>query len=91
MIKELRIYWRLRPTIKQLKGLFAMRLRTNVVIQILMTLMQGYNQISDLLPLKYKEPATLIMGVVQAVVAVMAHYSNPDGTTADQEYVKPSK
>lgn len=68
-----------------------MRLRTNIVVQILMTLMQAYNQISDLLPAKWKDSATLVMGIVQAVVALIAHYSNPDGTPAALKYVAPVK
>jgi len=91
MIKELRIYWRLRPYINQLKELCKMRLRTNIVIQILMTLMQAYNQISDLLPAKWKDTAALVMGIIQSVVALLAHYSNPDGTPAASAYAVPKK
>jgi hypothetical protein len=91
MIKEFRIYWRLRPYIKQLKELFKMRLSLNVIVQILMLLMQAYNQIGDLLPAKWKTPATLIMGIIQAVVALMAHMVNPDGSSAALPYTAPKK
>lgn len=90
MFTELRIYLRLRPYIKQLKEICKMRLSLNLIVQILMTAMQAYNQISDLLPAKWKTPAALVMGIIQGLVALLAHYSNPDGTPATVAYVAPT-
>lgn len=91
MIKELKIYWKLRPIIKQFKELTKMKFSLNVVIQILMLILQGYNQISDMLDPETRQVATLIMGIIQAVVALLAHYRNPDGTPAKAAYIpKPS-
>ena len=68
-----------------------MRLSLNIVIQILMLVCQAYNQISGMLPQEAREIATLVMGVIQAVAALLAHYRNPDGTPAATAYVKPAR
>ena len=89
MIKEIRMYWRLRPYIKRIKELAHMKLSWNVVVQIIVTLMQAYNQVSDLLPEKWKPGAAVIMGAIQGIVAMISHFSNPDGSSAKLPYEPP--
>lgn len=89
MLKEIRMYWRLRPYINQLKELFAMKFSVNILIQILATIAQALNQIGDLFPPDHRMTVTLIIGVIQAVVALMAHFKNPDGTSAKLPYDAP--
>jgi hypothetical protein len=89
VFKALRIYWRLRPQIKELKKVMKMKFSLNMIVQILMILAQGYNQISDMIPDEHKTLAALIIGVVQAVTALLAHYANPDGSSVRTSYIPP--
>ncbi|MBN1567948.1 MAG: hypothetical protein JXA73_08870 [Acidobacteria bacterium] len=68
-----------------------MRLSVNMVIQILMTLLQAYNAVSDMLPDDWKGGAAAIMAIIQAVVAAIAHFKNPDGSSAKVAYIPPPK
>lgn len=88
MIRELRIYWRLKPYIKQLKGEFAMKLSWNMIIQVLATIAQALNVILDILPGKQKAIAATVIGVIQVIVARAGSLSNPDGTPAAAPYIK---
>lgn len=89
MINELRIYWRLRPVIKQLKGLFAMRLSIQIIVQAVLLLMQGINQVMDLLPAKGKAVAMSLLLVCQTFIAIRNLWVNPDGTHATLPYTPP--
>jgi len=88
VIRELRIYWRLRPIIKQAKELSNMKLSVNVVIQLLALVAQAINATQDLLPPKGKFWAMVILSVVQGISAVLAHFANPDGTPVTEPYAK---
>ena len=88
MIRELRIYWRLRPIIKQAKELSNMKLSINVVIQLLALVAQAINATQDLLPPKGKFWAMVVLSAVQGISAVLAHFANPDGTPATEPYAK---
>ena len=88
MIRELRIYWRLRPLITQSRKLTHMRLSINVAIQMLALVAQGLNVSVDLLPAKGKFWAMVALSAVQGSAAVLAHFANPDGTPAEAAYLK---
>lgn len=68
-----------------------MKLRTNVLSQIVMTIIQGANQTIDLVPQKGKFWVAIGVGVMQLAGAVLAHASNPDGTDAQLPYTPPEK
>ena len=68
-----------------------MKLSLNVIIQLLMVILQVYNQIGEMLPDEWKHIATFVMTLIQAIVALLAHYKNPDGTPVTLAYVKPVK
>jgi hypothetical protein len=89
MLREIRIYWRLRPFIEQLKGEFHMKLSWNVVIQIIGTIVQALNAVGGLLPVKNQVLIASVVGVLQALTALFSHFSNPDGSPAEVAY-KPS-
>jgi hypothetical protein len=91
MFTELRIYLRLRPYINQLKKECHMKFSWNLVVQILGTIAQALNALGDLAPVKYKFAIASIVGIVQAISGLIAHYSNPDGTPATVAYVAPAK
>jgi hypothetical protein len=86
MIRQLRIYLRLGPLISQFEELTRMKLSVNVVIQMLALAAQGLNATQDLLPAKGKFWAMVALSAVQGVTAVLAHFSNPDGTSAQAPY-----
>ena len=65
-----------------------MKLSVNSIIQTLMLAMQGLNQASDVLPPKAKFWAMLAISAMQGVVGIMAHFVNPDGTSAKVAYIK---
>lgn len=88
MIRELRIYWRLRPLLNQLQELTHMRFSVNVAIQMLALVAQGLNASVDLLPAKGKLWAMVALSVVQGSTGVLAHFTNPDGTRAEAPYIK---
>ncbi len=86
VIRQLRIYLRLRPLISQFEELTRMKLSVNVIIQMLALAAQGLNATQDLLPAKGKFWAMVALSAVQGVTAVLAHFSNPDGTSAQAPY-----
>jgi len=88
MVRELRLWWRLRPVLKQFQELAKMKLSVNVVIQMLALVAQGVNQAQDLLPPRAKFWALVVLSGVQGVAAVLAHFANPDGTPATEPYRK---
>jgi hypothetical protein len=91
MIKELRLYFRLRPILKQLEEVSRMKFSVNMVVQILALIAQGINASYDLLPPRGKFWAMVALSAVQGITAVLAHFTNPDGTPAAEPYVKNAK
>lgn len=65
-----------------------MKLSWNLIFQAIATAAQYGNQALSVAPDKWKPYVALGIGVLQAVVAWRAHYSNPDGTPAKIAYVK---
>jgi len=88
MIRELRIWWRLRPLIERFKELTKMRFSVNVAIQLLALIAQGINATQDLLPQRGKFWALVVLSAVQGLTAVLAHFANPDGSPAELAYTK---
>jgi hypothetical protein len=88
MIKELRIYWRLRPYINQMKGLSGMKFSTQLIGQAALIALQACNQIYDLVPGKYKNVMAGLMLILQGILAMRGLYVNPDGTPAATPYIK---
>jgi len=86
MIREIRVWWRLRPIVNQFKELSNMKFSVNVAIQMLALVAQGLMQTQELLPGRGKFWALVAISGVQGVAAVLAHFANPDGTPAAQPY-----
>lgn len=63
-----------------------MKLTTNVWITVIMMALQMIAQLSDLLPSDWKHWALAAQIVLEALKALLAHFSNPDGTPAQVEY-----
>jgi hypothetical protein len=88
MLRELRIWLRLRPIMKSLQELTKMKFSFNVLIQMLALAAQGLNATMELLPGRGKFWAMVGLSAVQGVTAVLAHFANPDGTPAQVAYLK---
>ncbi len=96
MIKEIKIWWRLRPFIaelrKEVKELsMPTTLKGSVVFSIVLTVLQAVIQLSDMLPVKWRVVALVAQVVYEAVSKIRAFFFNPDGSAASLPYVKPSE
>lgn len=67
-----------------------MKLRTNILVQVLGVLVQVLTLSQHLVPPEYEATVVLLVTVVQAVTAWAGHTYNPDGTPAALPYVKPT-
>ncbi len=65
-----------------------MKFSVNVAVQMLALVAQGLNASMGLLPGKGKFWAMVALSSVQGITAVMAHFVNPDGTPAQDPYLK---
>ena len=88
MLRELRIWLRLRPVMNKFQELTKMKFSVNVLIQMLALAAQGLNATMELLPGRGKFWAMVGLSAVQGVTAVLAHFANPDGTPAQVAYLK---
>jgi hypothetical protein len=88
MLRELRIWLRLRPIMNSFQELTKMKFSMNVAIQMLALAAQGLNATVELLPGRGKFWAMVGLSAVQGVTAVLAHFANPDGTPAQVAYLK---
>jgi hypothetical protein len=88
MLRELRIWLRLRPIMNRFQELTKMKFSVNVLIQMLALAAQGLNATMELLPGRGKFWAMVGLSAVQGVTGVLAHFANPDGTPAEVAYLK---
>lgn len=65
-----------------------MKLSWNIVLQVLALILQVYNQIGELIPEEGKPIAMFVIAVIQAVIGLVAHYKNPDGTPVTTAYAR---
>lgn len=86
MFNEIRLWWILRGKLKEL-GKMNLTLSVNSILQILLLISQGLNQAMDILSPKMKFWAMVAMSATQGLIAVLAHFVNPDGTSAKVAYI----
>ena len=67
-----------------------MKFSVNGVIQLIGTLAQTVNALGAFVPDKQKVYVAAALAALQGLSAVLAHFSNPDGTPASVAYT-PSK
>lgn len=71
-------------------------LKKNVAFQILgliglATPFINLDAVHAVLPPEYKLPFQLVVGALMGVVSVIAQHKNPDGASASEPWVKPTK
>jgi hypothetical protein len=88
-VKYVKLYFKISPIIDILKGQLSMKFSTNMVIQVVATLAQLVNQLGGVVPAKYQTVILAVLSGVQGVAAAIAHYNNPDGTSAKVAYIPP--
>lgn len=65
-----------------------MKFSVNAVIQLVALIGQAAAQASDVLPGKGRLYASVVLAAAQGIVAVLAHFANPDGSPASKPYIK---
>lgn len=60
----------------------------NVLFQIIAFIAQGANMWGGFVPAKFQPYIAGVVGIAQILVSWRAHYHNPDGTPAEQPFVK---
>lgn len=83
-----RLYLKLNPFVKQLKGEFKMKFSWNMIAQILGTVIQAANAAAPVLGGHSQIYISAGVAVLQAFAGLFAHFSNPDGTSAAAPYIK---
>lgn len=91
LLKLYKVYKKVDPQLKILqKEISGMTININAGIQILSTVAQIVNIVSPVIPDNKKIWATTVLSIIQALTALFAHYSNPDGTPAAEPFVSPT-
>ena len=60
-----------------------------IVFQVIGVVLQLGNAMSGVVPKDYQFLTAGIIGILQAIQGILAHYYNPDGTPAAVPYVAP--
>ena len=69
MLRELRVYLRLRPHLKRIGDLMRMPFSWNLIVQVIGVGIQGLNSLGDLVGDEHRTTLALVVGVIgQAVV-----------------------
>ena len=89
-IKAFRLYLRLAPIFDEIERVAGMKFSVNMILQIAALVAQGANATMPLLPPNLQKWAVVTLTAVQGISAVLAHFSNPDGTSARAAY-EPAK
>lgn len=78
IFSDLKLLFEIRPYIGKIKEISAMKLSTQMVLQVLALAVQAYNQFGGLITNpNYKSMAALGIGIIQLVMGYVAHLSDP--------------
>lgn len=96
MLEEIKIWWRLRPLIADLKEQLRRlsmpnTLKGNVWFSVVLIVLQMVIQLTDYAPPKWKVVALVAQVGYEAVQKIRNLFFNPDGTPAAVAYVKDQK
>jgi hypothetical protein len=82
LIQKYRLYLKLKPEIDQLEAVMQMKLSTHSTLQACALAIQMLNYLQPVASGKAKFWVATGVSFIQLVAAVVAHFSNPDGTNA---------
>jgi hypothetical protein len=82
MLKEIRIWWRLRQTLQRIRELSTMTWNIQKGISITLVILQGITQVSEFVPDKYKHWAFGAHLLTELILKWQAQFKNPDATPA---------
>jgi hypothetical protein len=63
-----------------------MTLSWNFIAHAIGIIAQAANALGVILPEEHKVGVAISVGILQGIVSLIAHYSNPDGTAAVEPY-----
>lgn len=86
MFTEIRLYLKLRPDLNRLKELSHMKLSGNFFGQVLLIILHMGNVLANFVPAADKFYIAAGLGLVQLIISVLAHFRNPDGSSATAPY-----
>lgn len=82
LLRNARLLLILSPYMDRIGKECSMPISWHVVFQVVAMLIQAANALLPMLPPNGKIAVTLGVGAVQALLAFVAHFTNPDGTPA---------
>ena len=86
-IRLIKLYFKVKPLLDQLEGVFKVKFSFNSIVQIVGIVGQIFNVVGGFVPSKYQGLIAGILAGVQGVTGAVAHFKNPDGTPATTPYV----
>jgi len=89
LIRNYRLLTTISPYMDRIGKELSMPLSWNMIFQAVATGIQGTNAISPMFPHDTQVAIALGVAVVQAAIAFIAHFTNPDGTSASVAYTPP--
>lgn len=87
MIRQLQLYFKLRPLLEIAERLCKMKLKVNVLISGLLLVLQAIVQVAGFFPPKFVWIPIVAHIVLEGALKILAAYRNPDGTSALLPYV----
>ncbi len=89
MVREIRVYFALRVQLRQLSRdweALNMNFTINSTLQMLATIGQVCNQVAPFVPENKRVWIAASLAILQGISAALAHFSNPDGSSARLPY-----
>ena len=60
----------------------------NLLFQLFATILQYQNQVTSFVPEGWRPVVAGLLGILQGIIAIWAHFRNPNGTPATEPYKK---
>lgn len=80
-LKEIAKVWT-NPSSKEID--IKMKLSVGAVTQTLLLAIQALNQVGDLVPVKWRVAVAVAISILQGIIGVLQHFSNPDGSPSKE-------
>lgn len=86
-IRKLMLLLKVKPTLEDMEKQMHAKITTTTVAQILLDVMHLVNLVQPSLSGKHQLIAAAVIGILQILVNLLSHWSNPDGTPASVAYI----